>query len=256
MGLDSLFMFIYWLTFLLCLSSYLFYPLVIALAGRIFALEVKRSDWEPEVSVLIAAYNEEKDIVRKIKNCLELDYPAEKLEILVGSDGSTDNTARLAEAHASGRIRVFDYPENRGKTVVQNDLAAASRGEILIFTDAASFLNRDALRSMARNFADPRIGAVAGRMRFVGTDENINTHSQGLYWRYEVKIRELESGLGSLIGVDGPLYAVRRDCYVPLAPQSISDLLTTRPANRARNSGPGAASPCAASQGWRPTAGC
>ncbi|MEZ4600282.1 MAG: glycosyltransferase family 2 protein [Syntrophotaleaceae bacterium] len=226
MSFSSLWMLIFWLTFLLCLSSYLFYPLFIALFGRVFATAVKRSEWEPKVSILIAAYNEERDIVRKLKNCLELDYPAEKLEILVGSDGSSDNTVLLAKETASNRIKVFDYTENRGKTAVQNDLVVASEGEIIIFTDAASFLNRDAIRSMVRNFADSRIGAVGGRMRFVNTDENINTHSQGLYWRYEFKIRELESRLGSLIGVDGPLYAVRRSCYVPLAPQSISDLLT------------------------------
>jgi len=219
-------MFIYWLTFLLCLSSYLFYPLSIALLGRFFSFVPKKDDWEPEVSILIAAYNEEKDIVRKIKNCLELDYPADKLEILIGSDGSNDETLPLAKQHASQRVKVFDYSENRGKTSVQNDLAAASQGEILIFTDAASFLNPNAIHSLVRNFSDDRIGCVAGRMRFVNTDDNINTHSQGLYWRYEVKIRELESALGRVIGVDGPLYAVRRDCYVTLEPQSISDLLT------------------------------
>lgn len=214
------------LTFLLCVATYFLYPLAIWLASRLFALRVEKKGWEPRVSILIAAFNEEKDIVRKIENCLGLDYPEDKLEILVGSDGSNDRTVSLAKEAASGRIRVFDYPENRGKTSVQNDLVAAAQGEILIFTDAASFLNPDAVRSMVRNFADARVGCVAGRMRFVNTEENINTRSQGLYWRYEVAIRELESRLGSLIGVDGPLYAVRRDCYVPLEPQSISDLLT------------------------------
>jgi cellulose synthase/poly-beta-1,6-N-acetylglucosamine synthase-like glycosyltransferase len=199
---------------------------VVGIWGRIFPLTVEKKSWEPKVSILISAFNEERDIVRKILSSLDLDYPAEKLEILIGSDGSTDRTVSLAAAYSSEQIQVLGYSENRGKTSVQNDLVAASSGEILIFTDAASFLNRDAIRMMVRNFSDPRVGCVAGRMRFVNTGDNINTHSQGIYWRYELKIRELESKIGSLVGVDGPLYAVRRGCYVHLAPQSISDLLT------------------------------
>ena len=226
MFLDSLLIFIYWLTFLLCLASYFLYPLLIALVGKFFPFVPAKDAWEPRVSIIIAAYNEERDIVHKIENCMDLDYPVDKLEILIGSDGSTDETVALAAQHSSQWVRVFDFSENRGKTSVQNDLVAASRGEILVFTDAASFLNANAIRSLVRNFVDARVGCVAGRMRFVNTDENINTNSQGLYWRYEVKIRELESALGRLIGVDGPLYAVRRDSYIPLEPQSISDLLT------------------------------
>ncbi len=224
--MEFLLIFIYWLTFLLCLSSYFLYPLLIGLLGKLYPFMVQKNNWEPKVSILISAYNEERDIVQKITNCLALDYPAEKLEILIGSDGSTDSTVRLAEECSSVQVTVFDYPENRGKTSVQNDLVAAAKGEVLIFTDAASFLNPDAIHSLVQNFSDSRVGCVAGRMRFVSADDNINTRSQGLYWRYEVKIRELESNLGSLVGVDGPLYAVRRDCYVPLEPQSISDLLT------------------------------
>ena len=115
---------------------------------------------------------------------------------------------------------------NRGKTAVQNDLVMHSRGEILVFTDAASFLPAIALRKLVRRFADDRVGCVAGKLRYVQTDRNLTTHSQGLYWRYEVKLRELESQLGHLIGVDGPLYGVRRANYVPLSPQIISDLMT------------------------------
>jgi len=223
--LSTLLIFIYWMTFLLCLSTYFLYPLTIWVIGHFFSLKVKRKDCEPTVSILISAYNEERDIIRKIENCLALDYPKDKLEILIGSDGSTDGTVLLVEKNSSSRIKVINFTENRGKTSVQNDLVSASTGEIIVFTDAASFLNKDAVRCLVRNFSDSRIGCVAGRMRFVSSEDNINTNSQGLYWRYEVKIRELESNFGSLIGVDGPLYAVRRNCYVSLEPQSISDLL-------------------------------
>jgi len=224
--LDTFFITIFWLTFLLCLASYAFYPLLLAAARRVFPLQVLQKREEPSVSLLIAAYNEERDIAGKIASSLALDYPPDKLEILIGSDGSSDGTVATAEAHAGGRVQVLAYPENRGKTSVQNDLVQASSGEILVFTDAASNMKPDAIRKLVRNFADPRVGCVAGCMRFVNTDANINTQSQGFYWRYELMLRKLESSVGSLIGVDGPLYAVRRKNYVPLVPQAISDLLT------------------------------
>jgi cellulose synthase/poly-beta-1,6-N-acetylglucosamine synthase-like glycosyltransferase len=121
---------------------------------------------------------------------------------------------------------LHDFKVNRGKTAVQNDLVARSKGEILVFTDAASFLLPDAIQKIVRNFADVRVRCTAENMRFVNTDSNLTAQSQGIYWRYEAKIRAMESRLGSLIGVDGPLYAVRRDCYVPLAHNLISDFLT------------------------------
>jgi len=217
---------LFWVTILLVLSTYFLYPLLLWAAGILFRRHTRRGDDRPAVSVIIAAFNEGKDIAQKLENTLELEYPAEKLEILVGSDGSTDETVAIAERFAHRGVQVVDFRQNRGKTSVQNDLVERSSGEILVFTDAASFLGRDALIKLVRNFSDQRVGCVAGKMRFVGTEANLTTRSQGLYWRYEVWIRDLESRLGSLIGVDGPLYALRRDCYVPLKPYIISDLVT------------------------------
>lgn len=218
--------FIFALTISLCISTFALYPLVIWLFGRLMTFEPRSSDTLPSVSIIIPAFNEGKDIAKKLENTLALDYPGEKLEILVGSDGSTDQTEEFVRQFEERGVRLFAFQENRGKTAVQNDLVAQSRGEILVFTDAASFLNRTSVLKLVRSFADQRIGCVAGKMRFIGTDANLTTRSQGLYWKYEVWIRELESRLGSLIGVDGPLYAVRRDCYIPLEPHIISDLVT------------------------------
>jgi len=214
------------LTFLLCVITYALFPIVIWLLGKMRRLHLDRSDITPFVSIIISAYNEEKDIERKIKNSLSLNYPADRLEILIGSDGSTDSTASIVRKHISPTVGFFNYSVNRGKTSVQNDLAKEAKGEVLVFTDAASFLPQNALRKLVRNFADQRVGCVGGRMLFVDTDTNITTQSQGLYWRYEVKIREMESQLGRLIGVDGPLYAVRKNCYIPLRANIISDLMT------------------------------
>ena len=194
--------------------------------GKVFPFKPQRADITPSISIIIPAYNEAKHIQQKIENTLALEYPKEKVEILVGSDGSTDETAEIVNRFTNRGVRLIDFKENRGKTAEQNDLVEQSKGEILIFTDAASFLEPNAVREIVKSFADERVGCVAGQMHFVNTDSNLTTRSQGIYWQYEVKIRELESKLGSLIGVDGPLYAVRRDCYVPLGKEIISDLLT------------------------------
>ena len=226
--MDSIFDFIFVATILLSLSTYALYPLAIGLIGLIAPVNVRKADIRPFVSIIIPAHNEAVHIEQKIRNTLALDYPEEIVEILVGSDGSTDATAEvlLKDRSNVSNVRVAVYETNRGKTAVQNDLVGMAKGDILVFTDAASFLPSDALIKLVRNFADPRVGCVAGRMEFIGTDRNVTTQSQGLYWRYELSIRKAESKLGSLIGVDGPLYAVRRECYVPLAHHVISDLMT------------------------------
>lgn len=200
--------------------------MIIWVIGKIFPLKVRKVKITPFVSVIISAYNEEKNIERKLENTLAIAYPKDKVEILVGSDGSTDDTPNVVRKYADQGVQFLDFKMNRGKTAVQNDLVNQSTGEILIFTDAASFLPPNAVNKIVRNFDDDRVGCVAGRMRFVDTDTNLTTESQGLYWRYEVKIRELESFTGNLIGVDGPLYAVRRQNYIPLEHNMISDLMT------------------------------
>ncbi len=217
---------IFWSTALLPFMCYFGYPGILYLLGKIFPFNPVKKSIFPSVSLIIPAYNEEKNIAKKVENTLSLEYPSEKVEILVGSDGSTDQTAEIMGNLMSERVRFFDFKENRGKTAVQNDLVSHSHGDILIFTDAASFLHPKAIKKIVRNFADPRIGCVAGRMRFVNTDKTLTTQSQGLYWRYETKIRSMESKLGRLIGVDGPLYAVKRDFYIPLEHYIMSDFLT------------------------------
>lgn len=226
MLMQTLLVSVFLITFLLCFATYFLFPVILVILGRVYPFRIQRENIIPSVSVIIAAYNEEQHIAEKIRNTLALDYPAEHIEILIGSDGSTDNTPRIVEQLKDEKIRFFNFRENRGKTSVQNDLAREAGGDILVFTDAASFLPRNAIKNLVRNFADNRVGCVAGRLRFVDTDQNLTTKSQGLYWRYEVKIRELESRLGSLIGVDGPLYAVRKEYYIPLQANIISDLMT------------------------------
>lgn len=222
----TFFLIIFLSTIFLCLCTYVFYPISIWILGKLFPFKVLKGDAEPTISIIIPAYNETKNIQRKIENTLSLKYPKDKTEILVGSDGSTDETVAIVHKLANRAVRLLDFKENRGKTAVQNDLVRLAKGEVLVFTDAASFLHKDALKRITLPFADDRVGCVAGRMRFLDTKSNLTTQSQGIYWRYEVKMREMESTLGSVIGVDGPLYAVRKDSYIPLDRTMMSDFVT------------------------------
>lgn len=220
------FLFVFLVSFGLIAATYVVYPLALTLIPRFQRSYETGGDFEPTVSILIAAFNEGRHIEAKLLNTLAAEYPRDKIEVLVGSDGSTDDTVEILTGLSDPRFRLHVFGENRGKTAVQNDLVARSSGDILVFTDAASFFAPEAIRKLVDNFRDARVGCVAGCMRYIGTDTNLTTRSQGLYWRYETMLRGLESRIGSLIGVDGPLYAVRRECYVPLEPHMISDLLT------------------------------
>ena len=220
------FLLVFLVSFGLIVATYVVYPLALSLIPRSRRSLDTREVFEPTVSILIAAFNEGRHIEAKLLSTLAAEYPRDKLEVLVGSDGSTDDTVEKLTDLSDPRFRLHVFGENRGKTAVQNDLVARSTGDILVFTDAASFFAPEAIRKLVDNFRDPRVGCVAGCMRYIGTDTNLTTRSQGLYWRYESMLRSLESRIGSLIGVDGPLYAVRRECYVPLEPHMISDLLT------------------------------
>jgi cellulose synthase/poly-beta-1,6-N-acetylglucosamine synthase-like glycosyltransferase len=222
----TVFQIVFYSTFAGCFVSYFFYPAVLWVLSRLVPFRYVKKEIEPFISIIIPAYNESRDIGAKIENTLALDYPPAKREILVGTDGASDETARIVGKYAGKGVRLFEFAANRGKTAVQNDLVGESSSDILIFTDAASFLPAGAVRKLVRSFADNRVGCVAGKMRYLQTGRNLTTDSQGLYWRYEVRLRELESKLGRLIGVDGPLYAVRRENYVSLGAQIISDLIT------------------------------
>ncbi len=222
----NVFLVLFWMTFLLCATTYIIYPITIYFFSKFCSVNVNKKDICPLVSIIISAFNEEQYIEEKIVNTLSLSYPKDKIEIIIGSDGSFDKTVEIAKKYIDQGIKIVDFEINRGKTAIQNECVKISKGEILIFTDAASFLNKDAIIKIVRNFADPRIGCVAGQLKFVNTRKNLTTESQGLYWRYEFKIREIESRLGRLIGVDGPLYAIRRENYVTLQENMISDFIS------------------------------
>jgi len=172
----------------------------------------------PTVSLVIPAYDEEKVIAAKVANALALDYPRERLQIVVASDGSADATAE--RARAAGADLVLELPPG-GKVAALNAAAERASGEILAFSDANSAWAPDALRQLVAPFADPAVGYVCGQVRFLDPGGG---NLEGAYWRYEMAVREMESALAGVTAGNGAIYAVRGDAYVPLAPSGSHDL--------------------------------
>jgi cellulose synthase/poly-beta-1,6-N-acetylglucosamine synthase-like glycosyltransferase len=190
------------------------YPLLLVLLRLFVRRPVEKQPVEPSVSLLIAAYNEAASIAAKLRNSLEVDYPANRLEIVVASDGSTDGTAEIASRVADGkRIRLVCYPGRRGKLAVLNDTVPCLQGEIVAFSDATSMLAPDALRRLVESFADPDVGAVSGAYRVECEGETSPAAAEGFYWRYEAFLKEQEALLDSTVGAHGSLYAIRRALY-------------------------------------------
>jgi cellulose synthase/poly-beta-1,6-N-acetylglucosamine synthase-like glycosyltransferase len=207
----------------LLIYTYAGYPLLMLLLSRIAANPVRKSDIAPRVSLIVTAYNEETAIARKIDHTLALDYPRDKLEIIVASDGSTDRTNEIVESYASSNVRLIRVAGRRGKTAAQNEAVRASQGEIVVFTDATTVLEKDVIRNLVRNFADPGVGCVGGELRYVNTSAAAVGSGAVSYWHYERALKKWESIASSLIGVSGCLYAVRKSIYRDMPPELMSD---------------------------------
>jgi cellulose synthase/poly-beta-1,6-N-acetylglucosamine synthase-like glycosyltransferase len=198
------------------------YPLAAAGAARARRRPVRRADVLPEVTVIVAAHDEEAVIERRLRNLLTLDYPSDLVEIVVASDASTDRTDDLVEAVAARepRVRLLRCP--RGGKVAAQDLAVReTRGEIVAFSDANAAWAPDALAKLVRSFADPEVAYVCGRLALADAD---GSNREGVYWRFETWLREQESSLGSVTGGNGAIYALRRSDYVEVDPRFGHDL--------------------------------
>ncbi|MFC2061044.1 glycosyltransferase family 2 protein [Elusimicrobiota bacterium] len=207
------------------IGVYAGYPVLLALIGTIKRNKFVKADIIPDVTVIIAAYNEENSIKEKLKNTLDLDYPENKLEVLVASDGSTDTTGEIVKSFNDPRVRFLDFPERKGKTHVQNEAVKEARGSIIVFSDATTEYNKELIRKIVRNFADPSVGAVGAELIYVNKKKTSVGEGGGLYWKYEKFLKKKESSINSLIGVSGCCYAIRKKLYEPLDPQLISDFV-------------------------------
>jgi glycosyltransferase involved in cell wall biosynthesis len=188
------------------------YPAAMGILARLRPRPVGRADVTPSVALIVSAHDEEDVIGRRLENLLELDYPSESLEIVVASDGSTDGTDAIVEELASRqpRVRLLRRPRE-GKVAAQHRSVRETTSDVLAFTDANTEWRPDALRKLVRNLADPEVGYVCGQLRLESPD---GANLEGLYWRYEVWVREQESTASSITAGDGAIYAVRRDAYV------------------------------------------
>jgi cellulose synthase/poly-beta-1,6-N-acetylglucosamine synthase-like glycosyltransferase len=199
------------------------YPLAAGALARVRERRVaKDATWEPSVSVIVAAYNEESVIERRVENLLELDYPADRLEVVVASDASDDRTNALVEAVAARepRVRLLDCPRG-GKVAAQDRAVRETSGEVVAFSDANATWAPDALRRLVAALADPEVAYACGRLRL---EDAAGSNREGLYWRYELWLREQESRLGSVTGGNGSIYALKRADYLEVDPRWGHDL--------------------------------
>jgi cellulose synthase/poly-beta-1,6-N-acetylglucosamine synthase-like glycosyltransferase len=206
---------LFWLALAVPVYAYFGYPLVLAILSLFIHRPIRKAPFSPRVSLLIPAYREAQKIQQKIRNSLELDYPPEQLEIVVACDGSPDDTPDLARAAAAGnpRVRVLDYPVNRGKIGVLNASVPELSGEIIVFSDATAMLYPNALRKVMANFADASVGAVCGKYTVIKPEEVAIGKSEDVYWKYESYLKAKESGLSSTLGGPGQLNAIRKALY-------------------------------------------
>jgi len=218
---------------LLILHTYIIYPFSIYII-QLFFKKNYLSDLNhfPIVSIIISVYNEEKVISKTITNFCEQDYPRDKFEILIGSDGSTDNTDSIVAmlSNQYSNIKLISFEKRRGKKFVVNDLVNQSSGEILVFSDANTIYNKNAIKHLVKYYADQRVGGVSGRLELVTDyDTTERSNKEGTYWKYESWLKDCEGKLGILIGANGGIYSIKKEFFIPM-PSDVSvvdDLFTS-----------------------------
>jgi len=225
---------LFWVCLSLVLYSYFLYPVILFGA---YSLSQIRRDWRyltsrrdrrapspevaqlPGVSLVIAAHNEKDFLPGKIKNARELDYPANKLDLVFVSDGSTDRTNEILRNLEEQNFRALLLPRREGKANALNQGVALAKCDILIFSDAATLFSPDAIKKLVRHFSDPTVGVVCGALQFYATEESRQT--EGVYWKYESMLRLMEGRLGATLTASGAIYAIRRVCFRDLAKDTI-----------------------------------
>jgi len=220
---------ILWASVTLIIYAYAGYPLLIIILSIFVKRRVNVSDIKPHVSILIAAYNEEKNIEAKLKNCFDLDYPKDKMEIVVASDASSDTTDYIVkqyETNEAGFKVVLHRVDGRlGKTATQNSAVNVCQGEIIVFSDAASMYDTGAIRALVRNYADPTVGAVSGMYSYENKEGSSVGFATILFWNLENFIKSKQTKIRTITGCCGCIYSVKKDLYTQLPPEIISDLV-------------------------------
>ncbi len=213
----------FWSSIIIIFYAYAGFPLVLAIAGLIRNRRVRKASITPSVSLIIAAYNEEDGITKKLENSLELDYPSDQLEIIIASDGSDDSTESIVKGYADKGIKLMSFPR-RGKIFALKDAISKSTGEILVFSDANTQFHRESIKKLVSNYADVDVGGVCGNQ--VHTDKlNSDNTAKGekLYWGYDKWLKKMETLTGSIVSADGAIYSIRRELFQFPKSTSVTD---------------------------------
>jgi len=219
----SLFVFLF--SLLAMFYVYAGYPAIVFLYGKFLSCDIKKKDIEPFITIIIPAYNEEKSITATIENKLALNYPPDKIEIIVVSDGSTDRTEEIVGQFSERGVRLLQQGPRAGKTSALNLAIPQARGEIVVFSDANSIYEKGALKAILANFADTGVGYVTGKMVYVNPDGTGIGDGCSAYMKYENFLRACETRIGSVVGVDGGIDAVRTKLYRPMNPDQLPDFV-------------------------------
>ncbi len=213
---------VFWLSAALIAFTYVGYPALLSLIARWRPKPVHKADLLPTISIVTAARNEAVRLPQKLENLQQLDYPRHLVQVVVASDGSTDETEEILRQYGEGVTAVI-LQESAGKAVALNAAVAAATGDILVFVDIRQTVDPDAVRALIRNFADASVGAASGELLLSDSSTPGAGGAVGLYWKIEKAVRRLESESGSVVGVTGALYAIRRSLYKELPPKLILD---------------------------------
>ncbi|MBN2211776.1 MAG: glycosyltransferase family 2 protein [Sedimentisphaerales bacterium] len=222
---------IFWASLAVVIYTYLAYPALIMALARLMRRRSKTAieascmadDSLPTVTMIISAYNEQAVMEQKIANCLALDYPADKLLFAIGSDGSDDGTADILQRVHDTRFRILLHPRRRGKVRMLNDLVEDVHSDIIVFSDANTMYDPQAIRQLTAPFADKRIGVVIGNLELRDPQSAQACHAEGAYWRYENAVKAAESAFAAVPAVNGGIFAVRRGLFTSLPCQAITE---------------------------------
>ena len=224
---------LFWLTTGFIVYTYIVYPVLLILISSVYqsfkdtsyliskASRRKRNADLPEITIVIAAFNEEKFIGERVTNLLSIDYPADKLNVLIGSDGSSDATNEILDSFSDPRLTTVQFAENRGKINVLNDLMSQVKTPITVFSDANTFFEKDAMLSLVSDFRHPEIGGVCGELHLY--DAVSGDNKDDLYWKYEQVLKFHESRINAMLGANGAIYGIRTKLYQPLQSDTIVD---------------------------------
>lgn len=217
---------LFWILLVLIFYPYLIYPGLLYLLARLRNQRIKAGEGKPSVTFIIPAYNEESVIGEKLQNTLMLDYPRQLLEILVVSDASTDRTDQIVSSYSEHGVQLLRNEDRKGKTYGLNKACSRATGDVLLFTDADSMFEKEMLNLLVRNFTDEKVGLVTGSTRYLSkSPDGAVVAAMGKYTLFEKWIKEQESLVGSCVGADGAIFALRKDLYVPLDHKDINDFV-------------------------------